>query len=159
MKCLPEDEENIAVAGAAHSREKGVFIMPGFDGTGPMGAGPMTGGSRGLCNPAYAGYGPVYGRGAGYGRGYGRGWGRGPGFRRGFGAGFGRGGGYGRGLWGRASYPAWGGAYAPTYGPYTMNPQDEASMLKEEANAIKQDLDAINKRLSELESNQPQSGS
>jgi len=40
-----------------------------------------------------------------------------------------------------------------------MNPQDEAGMLKEEANAIKQDLDAINKRLTELESNQPQSGS
>jgi len=25
--------------------------MPGFDGTGPMGMGPMTGGGRGLCNP------------------------------------------------------------------------------------------------------------
>lgn len=35
--------------------------MPGFDGTGPAGMGPMTGGARGWCNPyapAYAGYGP-----------------------------------------------------------------------------------------------------
>ena len=38
--------------------------MPGFDGTGPMGMGPMTGGGRGLCavplrpaGPAYAGMG------------------------------------------------------------------------------------------------------
>jgi hypothetical protein len=26
--------------------------MPGFDGTGPNGMGPMTGGGRGFCNPA-----------------------------------------------------------------------------------------------------------
>jgi len=35
--------------------------MPGFDGTGPAGMGPMTGGGRGWCNPyspLYAGYGP-----------------------------------------------------------------------------------------------------
>lgn len=25
--------------------------MPGFDGTGPMGMGPMTGGRRGFCSP------------------------------------------------------------------------------------------------------------
>ena len=38
--------------------------MPGFDGTGPMGMGPMTGGGRGFCAvplrpawPAYAGMG------------------------------------------------------------------------------------------------------
>ena len=38
--------------------------MPGFDGTGPMGMGPMTGGGRGFCTvplrpvgPAYAGMG------------------------------------------------------------------------------------------------------
>ena len=30
--------------------------MPGFDRSGPMGAGPMTGGRRGLCNPANTGY-------------------------------------------------------------------------------------------------------
>ena len=43
--------------------------MPGFDGTGPMGMGPMTGGGRGWCNPSapYArpyfsgGFGPWFG--------------------------------------------------------------------------------------------------
>ena len=29
--------------------------MPGFDGTGPMGMGPMTGGGRGFCSPWRAG--------------------------------------------------------------------------------------------------------
>ena len=29
--------------------------MPGFDGTGPMGMGPMTGGRRGFCSPWGAG--------------------------------------------------------------------------------------------------------
>ncbi len=29
--------------------------MPGFDGTGPRGMGPMTGGARGWCNPYNAG--------------------------------------------------------------------------------------------------------
>ncbi len=33
--------------------------MPGFDGTGPMGAGPMTGGGRGYCNPSLTTYGPA----------------------------------------------------------------------------------------------------
>jgi hypothetical protein len=28
--------------------------MPGFDGTGPSGRGPMTGGARGWCNPQSA---------------------------------------------------------------------------------------------------------
>ena len=36
--------------------------MPGFDGTGPIGMGPMTGGSRGFCSPWRIGAGlPVYG--------------------------------------------------------------------------------------------------
>jgi hypothetical protein len=77
--------------------------MPGFDGTGPAGMGPMTGGGRGWCNPydaPYAGsrpnrpryavpagrtfaYGPVRPRwGLGqrfWGRGRGLGWGPGRG--------------------------------------------------------------------------------
>jgi hypothetical protein len=32
--------------------------MPGFDGTGPGGMGPMTGGGRGFCAMPYRGYGP-----------------------------------------------------------------------------------------------------
>ena len=73
--------------------------MPGFDRTGPMGAGPMTGGARGRCNPATATTVTAYAGGYGYGRGLG--------LRRGFRVGYdpGRGGGrgYGRGYGG---YPA-----------------------------------------------------
>ncbi|MBN2873702.1 MAG: DUF5320 domain-containing protein [Spirochaetales bacterium] len=66
--------------------------MPGFDRSGPAGAGPMTGRAMGYCGggrvqadvygrvPA-AGLGFGYGRGRGFGRGmaYGRGWSVGPG--------------------------------------------------------------------------------
>jgi len=45
--------------------------MPGFDGTGPRGMGPMTGGGRGFCSPwgagaALRGYGMPSGTGYGY---------------------------------------------------------------------------------------------
>ena len=86
--------------------------MPGFDGTGPLGQGPMTGGGRGFCampnraygpsgygvrapyhypsfgpSPVYGygGYGPVLGAGRGglpWGGGRGRVFGGGRGFRR-----------------------------------------------------------------------------
>lgn len=86
--------------------------MPGFDGTGPRGMGPMTGGGRGFCNPNFAGMGAPYmgnpyarnyGQGAPYpgpgdpcraytytpygGFGMGRGFGRGRGMKRGMGRG------------------------------------------------------------------------
>jgi hypothetical protein len=89
--------------------------MPGFDGTGPRGLGPMTGGGRGFCNPNFAGmrgpymgypYGAPYGGGASFagypygsypyspyqayphgGFGMGRGMGRGFGMGRGMGRG------------------------------------------------------------------------
>lgn len=111
--------------------------MPGLDGTGPWGEGPMTGGARGYCNPGYSVYGP------GYGRGYGPGWGRG--FRRGFG--------------GRGAYGGWyGPAYGPGYvSPYAVSREDEIHILENQADIIKADLDAINKRIEELESESPQS--
>jgi hypothetical protein len=80
--------------------------MPGFDGTGPRGMGPMTGGGRGFCAMPYRGYsrygygfqapyntstgtdpfyGPVFGAGRGglpWGGGRGRVFGGGRGFRR-----------------------------------------------------------------------------
>lgn len=67
--------------------------MPGGDGTGPSGQGPMTGRKLGYCanngQPVYDR--PVYGygrRGAGYGIGWGRGgMGRGLGWRNGMGRG------------------------------------------------------------------------
>ncbi len=66
--------------------------MPGFDGTGPRGLGPLTGGGRGVCQPtqvqsvstqstipAYRNLAVGGGRGMGRGRGGGRGMGRGRG--------------------------------------------------------------------------------
>jgi len=98
--------------------------MPRFDGTGPRGMGPMTGGGRGWCNPNYAGgrpaftgpypystpygtgYVPPYGA-SPYGVGYSTPYAASPygsfGFGRGFGGGrgfgFGRGRGMRRGWW------------------------------------------------------------
>ena len=92
--------------------------MPGMDGTGPRGLGPMTGGGRGWCNPYFAGarspsgvgnpYYMPYGGGSSYGYGGGSPYGYGMGYApypsygrppfapyRQFG--FGRGGGFGRG--------------------------------------------------------------
>ena len=105
--------------------------MPGFDRSGPMGAGPMSGGSRGMCGGAYnqpaGGYGAGYGRGMGLRRSNGRG--------RGFGfAGYGR-------------YPA-----PAAYGPgYPAAPADEMTMLKAEARAMQASLEAVQKRISDLE--------
>ncbi len=112
--------------------------MPGFDRTGPMGAGPMTGGARGLCNPATAGIVPSYA--AGYG--YGRGLGLRRGFRGGFGPGAGLRRGYGRGY----------GWYPPVVSPVFPTPTaDEMDMLKAEADYLKKSLDAVHARIDELE--------
>ena len=109
--------------------------MPGFDRSGPMGAGPMSGGRRGLCNPTNTGYGT---RSAGY-VGFGRGMGLGRGFRGGFNRGMGRA--SGRRGWNQPSY----------YPEYAQNPEDELNMLKAEANSVKNSLDMINRRIAELE--------
>ena len=71
--------------------------MPGGDGTGPQGMGPMTGRAAGYCsgNPAPGYANPMPGMGLGRGRG-----------------GFGRGGGWGGG-WGRGGGRGWGGGYYP----------------------------------------------
>ena len=123
--------------------------MPGGDGTGPAGMGPMTGRAAGYC----AGYSvPGYMNPVG-GRGYG-GWGRGRGFGRGFG-------------WGRAGYgmPAFGGAVNPyAYGgtpnpnlPYpapsapAMAPEQELAGLKQQAEYFQDALDEISKRMEQLE--------
>ncbi len=120
--------------------------MPGGDGTGPSGLGPMTGRAAGYCAgypvPGYMN--PIPGRGRG---GFGRYWGRGRGRGRGgFGRGFG---------WPGAFYPyAYGTAAYGGY-PYAaaeVTPQQEASMLKEEARAMQDEIKAINERISELES-------
>ena len=126
--------------------------MPGGDGTGPGGMGPMTGRAAGYCAgyavPGFAN--PIAGRGFwGWGRG-GGGWGR----RNRF---------YATGLtgWQRAAYgyPAFGGSapYAAPYGmPYgapfapTMTAQQELDMLKGQAEYFEDALDGIRKRIEEL---------
>ena len=122
--------------------------MPGGDGTGPAGMGPMTGRAAGYC----AGYpvpgfvNPIAGRGfGGWGRGAG-GWGR----RNRF---------YATGLagWQRAGsgYPAPGGAvpygapYAAPFAP-TISSQQELDQLKGQADYFEDALDGIKKRIEEL---------
>lgn len=112
--------------------------MPGFDGTGPIGAGPMTGGARGLCNQANAGYNPRFTEGYGYGRALG--------LRRGFRGGFGPNRGWGRGL-GRI----YGGYPTDAGRSYSMNAVDAIDMLKADADYMQKSLDAISKRIEELE--------
>jgi len=114
--------------------------MPGFDRTGPMGAGPMTGGARGLCNPATRGNVAAYGGGYGYGRGLGLR----RGFRGGYGAGMGYGRGYGRGY----------GWYPPAAGAPVDSTAD-IDMLKAQADYLKSSLDAVNRRIDELDKNAP----
>ena len=106
--------------------------MPGFDGSGPQGMGPMTGGARGDCNPAAQGYSAGYGPGRrmAYGNGFRGGFGRGRGFRRGFGPGF---------------YPP---VYPPAYGGQEGS---ELKALKAQASALKNTLEELNRRISELE--------
>jgi len=108
--------------------------MPRGDGTGPLGAGAMSGRAAGYCAgwgmPGYANYGVAGrcgGRGMGMGRGGGRGW--------------------------RTMYHAtgltgwqrgWAGAPAPS-------PEQQKSALKAHAEALEQQLAAVKQRLSELE--------
>ena len=115
--------------------------MPGLDGTGPWGMGPMTGRGLGWCNP--------YGA-------FGRGWrGRGRGRGLGFGRGFGRGRGFGwRWFAGTSPYGPYYPPYNPSYEPpYQMRPEEEVNMLKENAEALREELNAIEKRIAELEAN------
>ncbi len=109
--------------------------MPGFDRSGPMGAGPMTGGRRGRCYPANTRYDNRF---AGM-SGFGRGMGLGRGFRGGSGRSMGRA--FGRRDWNQPSY----------YSEYAQHPEDELNMLKAEANSAKNSLDMINRRIAELE--------
>ena len=112
--------------------------MPGFDRTGPMGAGPMTGGARGPCNTDSAAYDPRF-----YGGGR-----RGLGLRRGFRGGYdlrmGRGHRAGRGY----------GWFPPAIDPgFPADASGEVGLLKAQADYLKNSLDAINERIDALENN------
>lgn len=125
--------------------------MPGGDGTGPAGMGPMTGRGAGIC----AGYpAPGY-MNAGFGRGFGRGRGGGWGRRNWF---------YATGLpgWQRAAYgyPAYGAGmpYTMPYSPAPNAPyaagfseEDELNALKGQAEYLEDSLEGIKRRITELE--------
>ena len=106
--------------------------MPGFDRSGPMGAGPMTGGRRGLCNPATARDARAVIGSYGGGFGFRGGFGRGRGWRRGFGRGYG---------W----LPA---AAGPAV---AVDSGAELAALRDEADYLKDSLDAIRRRIDEME--------
>ena len=100
--------------------------MPGFNGKGPEGKGPMTGGSRGLCNPANRSF---FNRGGSFMSGSGRG--RGSGFGR-------------QQSWmcRRAEFGYAGAAYHDKNQEENVLRNEEA-MLKEELEAIRQRLEKI----------------
>jgi len=125
--------------------------MPGGDGTGPLGMGPMTGRAAGYC----AGYpvpgfmNPIPGRGF-------WGWGRGRGF-------WGRGGGRGWRRWYYATgLPGWLRGFAPAWGaPWGISgpapsKEDELSFLKQQAEYFQQCLSDIQQRVAELEKSEKQ---
>ncbi len=126
--------------------------MPGGNGTGPGGMGPMTGRGAGFC----AGYSvpgfmnPIGGR-LGLGLGWGRGMGMGRGMRRRplgypYSAGYGAYGGYGM------PYPqaGYGMPYEPL-GAAGFSPKQELQMLQGQAEVMEDELDGIKKRIGELE--------
>jgi len=124
--------------------------MPGGDGTGPGGMGPMTGRAAGYCAgysvPGYMN--PIGGRGYwGWGRGRGGGWGR----RNWF---------YATGLtgWQRAGlgWPAYGAPsgystpYAAPFGP-AVTKEQQLDALKGQAKYFEDALEGVRKRIAEIE--------
>jgi hypothetical protein len=117
---------------------KEVKAMPGFDGTGPAGSGPMTGGGRGYCSPAGS-------------YNFGRPW-----LRHGVGFGDGRGRGYRHIFW-ETGLPRWGRGDPSMGGPYSrpvVSKKSEIAVLKDEAEALKESLNAIQERINDLEGEQ-----
>ncbi len=110
--------------------------MPRFDGTGPIGRGPMTGGGRGYCVSAFGGEGASY-----------------PGrqddvaMRRG-GRGF-------RNCFYATGLPGWARAQRGmrAFGGAAVQPsrEDETSALKERADYLKDELEAVQARLRDLQ--------
>lgn len=99
--------------------------MPGYDGTGPQGFGPMTGRGMGAC-------GRGYGRRYGYGSGAGRGFGRGFGFFRGLGRRFGF------------------FQDSPYNEPVQLSKAEKKRILKEELKGLEDEKNEIEKELNNL---------
>ncbi len=134
-RAVARDAVAEAVKTVEQNPNKEDSIMPGLDRSGPMGAGSMTGGRRGICGRAGVAINqPAYGSGYGYGRGMG--------FRHGFR----RGRGYGLG-------PAQGQVPSQqAYGTgYPASKTDEMEMLRADADAMRQSLESIQHRITELE--------
>jgi hypothetical protein len=104
--------------------------MPGYDRSGPMGQGPMTGGGFGRC--VSQGDAPNM---IGYGRGMRRG--------RGGGRGFARGRGFGRANWGMMNQPVYNNAPAMEPAPEPESLQARAEDLRRELAEIESRLDAM----------------
>ena len=110
--------------------------MPGGDGTGPNGQGPMTGRALGFCagfnapgfmNPGFA---------------------RVAGFRRGFGRGLRRGLGLGRGFAWRARFFQ---QLQPDFAePAVITESEERQILQEELKALREEMQEIEARLKEI---------
>lgn len=129
--------------------------MPGLDGTGPTGMGPMTGWGRGLCNSysyssagrRFRGFSPWWAHGRGFG------WGRGRGWRHQY---------WATGLpgWARGypepAYGPWEPPYAPPEAYYgaPFSREEEMDMLRAQAAAQKEELDGVEERISGLEAQQ-----
>ncbi len=99
--------------------------MPGFNGSGPLGQGPMTGRGLGRCTGAVPpGAVPPGGFGLGMGRGFrgGRGWGPGP--------------------WAMGGY----------YPQGAMDPADEKTIIENQIKGLQEQLDILNKKLEEMSS-------
>ena len=156
--------------------------MPGRNGTGPRGEGPLSGRGLGYCivelhdgaesleknkeeevikmpggdRTGPMGMGPMTGRGAGYCAGYNM-----PGYANpmpGFG-GYAGGRGYGRGMGrglgrgrGRGQGFGWYGSNTFAYGAPYGSGKEEAEVLKDQAKVMQEEINAINTRIQELES-------
>ena len=98
--------------------------MPGRNGTGPLGMGPLTGRGLGPCGGGYFSYRrPRLGLRYGYGRGFGRGYGRGLGYY---------------------------GYYGPyPYEPYPVDESIERAFIEEEKAILEARLKGINEILDE----------
>jgi len=112
--------------------------MPGGDGTGPMGMGPMTGRAAGFCAgfPVPGHMNPMPGRGLG--RGF---------FGRGFG---GRGRGW-RWRYLATGIPGWAWFGGAPRGAAALEPEQELDALKRQAEFFEKSLGEIRKRIDELE--------
>jgi len=124
--------------------------MPGLDGTGPMGMGPMTGGRRGWCNPLWAGYGASAGFGYPSYGGY-------PWWPRvGYGSypwAYGMGYPYYSPIYSYGNTPGYPYVPSPWGSPYgsPTAPEGEKEWLKSQADSIQQQIDEINSRIAQLE--------